>query len=286
MELLELEKSSGAVLSLKPRQSPDNRSLQRGLAILLAFKPGSTILGNADLAERVELPRSTVSRLTQTLVGMGMLQIEPHSRAYCLAPAVLTLAHAMRSGSSILSVAAPLMRTCASSHKINVGLAAADGEEMVYLESIRYHPRPSLRSVVSGQRVPIALTSLGRAYLAGISRAEQRLLFIRLNQSNLKHANPGRWRDLKTSIQEAILQVEQFGFCATSWQPEVVAIATPLTYQDKVYALNISVSTKESLSSTARELSPVLLELQGILLGELGSTSACNALVSGVKLTL
>jgi DNA-binding IclR family transcriptional regulator len=271
VELLELENYSGAVLSLKPRQSPDNRSLQRGLAILLAFKPGSTILGNADLAERVELPRSTVSRLTQTLVGMGMLQIEPYSRAYCLAPAVLTLAHAMRSGSSILSVAAPLMHTCASAHKINVGLAAADGEEMVYLESIRYHPRPSLRSVVSGQRVPIALTSLGRAHMAGISQAEQRLLFARLSQSMLSHAKPSRWRDLKTSIQAAILQVEQFGFCATSWQPEVVAIATPLTYQDRVYALNISVSTKDSLTITAKALSPHLLALKRQLLGELAT---------------
>jgi DNA-binding IclR family transcriptional regulator len=248
----------------KQRLSPSNRSLERGIAILRAFRPGSTLLGNGELAERTGLARSTVSRLTQTLVGMGMLQVEARSRAYYLAPAVLTTAHAMRSGSPILAIAAPHMRVCASTHKINVGLATADGDEMVYLESIRYHPRPSLRSVVSGQIVPIALTSLGRAYLAGISVAEQQALVARLSLANVRN-----WKALKNDINAAISDVNNLGYCATSWQPEVVAIATPLIYQDTVYALNISVSTKSSLTSTVLELAPHLIALKQQLLGEI-----------------
>lgn len=53
--------------------------------------------------------------------------------------------------------------------RLNVGLATADRTMMVYLESIRYNPRPTLRSIVAGQQVPMELTSLGRAYLAGIA---------------------------------------------------------------------------------------------------------------------
>lgn len=109
---------------------------------------------------------STVSRLTQTLVGLGMLQSEAARRAYRLAPAVLSLAHAMRTGSRLLSVAAPLMRRLAERERINVGLAAPDRDEMVYLESIRYARKVAFRNVVSRQRVPMELTSLGRAYLS------------------------------------------------------------------------------------------------------------------------
>ena len=58
----------------KPGSSPANRSLERGVEILRAFRPGSALLGNGDLAERTGLSRATVSRLTQTLVGVGMLQ--------------------------------------------------------------------------------------------------------------------------------------------------------------------------------------------------------------------
>lgn len=47
---------------------------------------------------------------------------------------------------------------------------------MVYLESIRYNRRVALRNVVSGQRVPMELTSLGRAYPSTISAARRKLL--------------------------------------------------------------------------------------------------------------
>ena len=40
-----------------------NRSLQRGVAIIRVFKPGLSLLGNAELAERTGLAQSTVSRL-------------------------------------------------------------------------------------------------------------------------------------------------------------------------------------------------------------------------------
>ncbi|MEG1769615.1 MAG: helix-turn-helix domain-containing protein, partial [Comamonas sp.] len=90
------------ILHDKPGQSPANRSLERGIEILRAFRPGSELLGNGDLVERTGLSKATVSRLTQTLVGAGMLQVDQPQRAYRLAPAVLSLAHAMRTGSSVL----------------------------------------------------------------------------------------------------------------------------------------------------------------------------------------
>jgi hypothetical protein len=90
-----------------------------------------------------------------------MLQLDAAQRAYRLAPAVLSLAHAMRSGSNVLAIAAPKMRALAERARINVGLAAPDRDEMVYLESIRYARRHAFRNVVSGQRVPMELTSLG-----------------------------------------------------------------------------------------------------------------------------
>ena len=36
----------------KPGASPANRSLERGVEILRAFRPGSDLLGNGELADR------------------------------------------------------------------------------------------------------------------------------------------------------------------------------------------------------------------------------------------
>ncbi len=243
--------------SEKPGLSPSNRSLERGIEILRAFRPGSALLGNMELAERTGLSRSTVSRLTQTLVGAGFLQIDPRTRTYRLAPTVLSLAHAMRAGSTVLAVAAPLMRAAAQAHRINVGLAAPDRDEMVYLESIRYNPRPSLRSVVSGQRVPMELTSLGRAYLAGAAPERRKALL-----EHLRHVRKAQWPELGPEILAAIDAVASQGFCAAGWQPEVVAVATPISLDGSDYALNMSVSTAESAATVVARLAPLLLQLK------------------------
>ena len=87
-----------------------NRSLERGIEILRAFRPGVDTLGNGEIAERTGLPRSTVSRLTKTLVAFGMLDEVRAERNYRLSAAVLSLGHAVRVGSPVLGVLGPLMR--------------------------------------------------------------------------------------------------------------------------------------------------------------------------------
>lgn len=245
-----------ASLDDKPGRSPANRSLERGVEILRAFRPGSELLGNGELADRTGLSRSTVSRLTQTLVGTGLLQLDTARRAYRLAPAVLSLAHAMRTGSRVLNIAAPKMRVLAERERINVGLAAPDRDEMVYLESIRYNRRVVLRNVVSGQRVPMELTSLGRAYLATAPEARRTALY-RL----FKRRRGAQWAALAQAIDEAIDSVRTRGYCAASWQPEVVAVAAPLRASDATYVLNVSISTGESMQAGVRQLAPVLMGL-------------------------
>jgi DNA-binding IclR family transcriptional regulator len=245
-----------ALANAKPGRSPANRSLERGIELLRAFRPGSALLGNAELAERTGLSRSTVSRLTQTLVGTGMLELDAKARAYRLAAPVLSLAHAMRSGSAVLNAAAPIMRAVAEQHKVNVGLAAPDRDEMVYLESIRYNRRVALRSVVAGQRVPIELTSLGRAYLAVVPDAKRRALL-----ALFKQRRRAQWPVLAGEIAEAIESVKVRGWCAAAWQPEVVAVSAPLACSPTSLILNISVSTVEPLPRVARELAPTLVDM-------------------------
>lgn len=251
-----METSRSAILHDKPGQSPTNRSLERGIEILRAFRPGSELLGNGDIAERTGLSKSTVSRLTQTLVGAGMLQVDAQTRAYRLAPLVLSLAHAMRTGSQVLAIAAPLMRALAESQRINVGLAAPDRDEMVYLESIRYSRRVVLRHVVSGQRVPMELTSLGRAYLAVAPEPKRKALLATFKQRRAAH-----WDAIEHAIEDARLCVSERGFCAAAWQPEVVAVAAPLVTADAIYVLNVSISTEEPLAKAVENLCTRLMGL-------------------------
>ncbi|MGG5288870.1 IclR family transcriptional regulator [Pseudomonas shirazensis] len=235
-----------------------NRSLERGLDILRAFRPGSEYLSNGDLSEITQLSKSTVSRLTQTLVRSGFLDYDCISGSYRLAAAVLGMAHSMSHSSSLLQVATPLMAKVAREHQVNVGLAAADGEEMIYLESVRFSQRKSPRNVLTGQRLPMDITSLGRAYLSILEDAQRRPL-IELFRSRRCEARAGQ---LVLDIEAAIADVKKRGYCAASWQPEIIAIATPLNHPVyKAHVLNISLSTVEAQEDVIDRFAPILLSL-------------------------
>lgn len=243
-----------------------NRSLERGLEILRAFRPGTDLLGNGELAERTGLSAATVSRLTQTLVTSGFLEHDRRARAYRLAAPVLSLGHAMRAASPVLRTATPLMRELSLKRHVNVGLASADRAEMVYLESIRYNRKASLRTVVAGQRVPIELTSLGRAYLATLDGAARGELLARI----MHGYRSASWTPIRLDIERAIAKVSTRGYCAASWQPGVIALATPLEgIGGPALALNLSLATDEPLAAVEQRHAPALLALKARILHEL-----------------
>jgi DNA-binding IclR family transcriptional regulator len=240
-----------------PQKAPINRSLDRGIAILRAFRPGAELLGNGELSERTGLSPATVSRLTQTLTHAGYLEYDSMQRAYRLGAGVLSLGHAMRTGSSVLRVATPLMSGLARRLRINVGLAVQDSDEMVYLESLRSNVRASQRVIVSGHRVPIELTALGRAFLAAAKDPERSALIARLKSKGRK-----RWPLIERGIAEAAASIKQKNYCIATWQPEVTALATPIVIEGRpVYVLNVSVTSDESAAIWEERLHQPLLDL-------------------------
>ncbi len=257
-------------MSFRPSQATDNRSLVRGLEILRAFRPGLSCLTNSEIAERTGLPRSTVSRLTGTLVRCGYLLHDAGMGGYRLSATVVGMAHVMRSGSFVLNESFALMQTAGRQMRVNVGLAAADHDDMVYLENLPFGPKATLRKIVVGQRVPMALTALGRAYLSTLSPDARAASLATLKK---RHARD--WPMLQDQIQAAIDSVHELGYCAVDWQPGVASVATPLVFaHEPVHVLNMSLYTDDTLAHVADVLAPGLLRLRDAILARLAKASA------------
>ena len=199
-------------------------ALARGLAVLAAFRPGEAALSNQTLAQRTGLPKSTVSRLTYTLLQLGYLQQDGDSGFYRLGLAVLALGSAVLSGYDIRTRAAPLMRALANEQGVSVSLALRDGTDMVYLETCRSQARVSVQLTV-GSRVPLATTAIGRACYAGLSDAERAQADHELAE-RYKEA----WPELARSLASARGQYLAKGFCESfgDFEAEVMAVAVPL----------------------------------------------------------
>ncbi|MES2184026.1 MAG: helix-turn-helix domain-containing protein [Pseudomonadota bacterium] len=242
------------------RQPQNNRSLARGLELLSTFTPGVAALGNAELAERVGLPRSTVSRLTQSLVQSGFLDHDRAAGTYRLAPRLLGLGLAMQQGSEVFQTALPQMRHFAEGRSINVGLAVRDGTDMVYLTSVRKSRSELFRHVTAGSRIPVALTALGRAWLSTLAPVD-----MRSTLAELKARHPLRWDLRRRDIELAVANCREHGYCSATWQTGIVSVAMPLPAPGlRQHVFNASVLLAgRPVDDWVRELLPPLRELVG-----------------------
>ncbi|MBR0898925.1 helix-turn-helix domain-containing protein [Bradyrhizobium tropiciagri] len=83
------------ILQEGPPADVENRGViqvvSRAFNILRCFEDQNMRLGNREIADRCGLPRSTVSRLTLTLIQIGQLVYLPQEQKYALGPRAIAL---------------------------------------------------------------------------------------------------------------------------------------------------------------------------------------------------
>jgi len=207
-----------------PRAKEDRHfvtALARGLEVLACFRSGDTLLGNGDLAERCRLPKSTVSRLSQTLARLGYLRYVDDAAKYRLGGSTLALGSAMLSGMAIRQMARPMMQEVADFSQAVVALGIRVGLGVIYIEVCRNKAALTL-SLDVGSWVPLGTTAIGRACLAAADDDERRDLM-----AELRAADPASWPRRKRALEAAIEQHRKLGCCSSfgEWQPDVAGIA-------------------------------------------------------------
>ncbi|MBK8768603.1 MAG: IclR family transcriptional regulator [Burkholderiaceae bacterium] len=195
-------------------------ALARGLEVLACFPSGEAQLGNQQLAERCKLPKSTVSRLTMTLTRLGYLIQVPDTGRYRLGMATLALGTAMMSGLDVRRVARPLMQELSAFSGASVSLGVRDRLSVIYIEHCRAQAALAVSSNV-GSRYPIAISAMGRAYLAVAEDAERRGIMLAL-----KAQNASGWPDMLAGIEKAAQDHLELGVTCSfgDWQSDINGI--------------------------------------------------------------
>jgi DNA-binding IclR family transcriptional regulator len=222
-------------------------ALARGLELLRCFTPQTPTLSNGELAERAGLPKSTVSRLTRTLVDLGYLRQD--GRAYSVGASVLALGYAALGNLRVRDVARPHMQALADATQTLVSLATRDRLSMIYLENCRGANNVTLRVAV-GTQLPIASTSVGRAFLAGLPEAERSFLAKQLA------AREGKaWRTQAAALEHELERYAQHGYCLSlgEWKKDTNAAATPVLLAGGHDLLVLSIGGP-AFAVTARQL--------------------------------
>jgi IclR family pca regulon transcriptional regulator len=160
-----------------------SQSLERGLAILSAFRPATPELGITDLARLLGLSRSTSHRYVSTLARLGYLEQSHQTRKYRLGPRVLDLGFSAINSMELRQISAPHLQKLADETGHTVNMAILEGTEILYIERCRTS-QPGQREIDLdlhvGSRLPAYCTSMGKVLLAYLEPSRQAELLDRI----------------------------------------------------------------------------------------------------------
>jgi DNA-binding IclR family transcriptional regulator len=230
-------RKAGSVAALKVQSGRKFiNGLARGIQLLEAFRAGDEFLSNADLSSRSGLPRPTISRLTHTLCELGYLEPTEDHRGFRLTPRMLTLSHPVLAKIRFRQVARPLMDEFSKRTQLSLALGVRDGHDMVFVERAKSYATSYLTQDI-GARVPIALSSMGRAYLAGMQPEEREILLDEIART----VSAQRWQQMRASIERELARYAASGYCFSfgEWKAQAYGVSVPILLHDgTMFAIN------------------------------------------------
>jgi len=211
-------------------------ALSRGLDVLRAFQPNDGLLGNQEIAQRTNLPKPTVSRLTYTLTKLGYLTPVPRFEKYQLAPSAMALGYAALANLGLRHLSEPFREEVMRATGGAVAVGGRDRQSMIYFGQSRNGLTLGVQLDV-GSRIPIATTAMGRAYIWALPPDERSALL-----RELREHYGSRWPKIRDGIERSgeIVAKRGFAVSAGEWQSDVAAVGVALKLNDGTgpYAFN------------------------------------------------
>ncbi|MGB8859450.1 MAG: IclR family transcriptional regulator [Ilumatobacteraceae bacterium] len=148
------------------------QSIDRAFSVLRSLAAGPA--GVTDIADRVGLPKSTVSRMLSTLEELGAVEQVAAGGEYRIGFAMIELAAAARPGRSLISLARPHLVELSRRTGEAAGVSIPDGDEMIYLDQLTPDSELQVRDW-TGHRIPMHAVPSGHVVLANDSAIAKRI---------------------------------------------------------------------------------------------------------------
>jgi DNA-binding IclR family transcriptional regulator len=230
------------------------QSVDRALAILeILGRDGSAGVG--EVAEELQIHKSTASRLLGSLLARGMVQQNTNRGKYELGFGILKLASTIPGRLSLVALARPVIEALAEQYKETVNLAVLREE---YAVNVDQAMGPSTLATYDwlGSLTPLHATSSGKVLLAALS-SDERGRILKITKLPQRTAKTIRTR---TALEKELLQVVKDGYAQAleEFEMGINSYAAPVRNHLGVVVGAISISGPAF--RFAPEMEPGLLE--------------------------
>lgn len=244
-----------------------HQSIQRANAILREFTELEPSLTVSEISRRLDLHKSTVSRILATLLQDGMVWHNTETGRYSLGMALVEMAGVALGQIDVRAAAMPHMGRLATETNETISVAVPRGRESV---TVAHLPSThSIRHVLwIGRRLPLRTTATGKALLAAMNaRGETWADLLGMAEED----RPFNWR---SAIESDLSLITKRGYADESEEFEVgaAAIAAPILDHTGavVAALAISGPSARFDPDSREAAAPGLIRTSNSISAELG----------------
>lgn len=219
------------------------QSVQNGLRILQLFTKEKPIWGITEIANKLQLNKTTVSRLVADLLVEGFLQREQNK--YSLGFSLLSISGVVTSHLEIHRESKDILKKLVSHLGETAHIAILEGKEITYVHKIECKNSVPLLSSI-GKKNPVSCTSAGKVLLA----FQENNIVNSIIEVGLPCMGPNSITDPE-QFKSQLLQIKAQGYsiCINEMHENVVSIAAPVRdYTGEVVAAVSVVGTKERIN--------------------------------------
>ena len=198
------------------------QSIERAFAVLGALGDGP--IGVTEVAEKVDLPKSTAARMLASLAREGAVEHVPGGTRYRLGAQIVSLAAGVVPTRSIVALAHPVLVELASAVGEAAGLSVAEGFVVHYVDQVDTSHQVLVRDW-TGTRLPMHAVSSGQVFLAHMAP----LAVDRLLADPLERFTP------RTLVEAAAMrerlrgvQVDGYAWTSDEFAEGINSVAAPI----------------------------------------------------------
>lgn len=143
----------------------DIQSLRRAFDILTAVASNNEGVSLTEIAIRVDLPKSTVSRMLSTLTALGAVEKLGGREGFRIGPSIVSMAANIGLPRSLIAISRPYLQQLAQISGETLTLCVPDGDMAHYIDQAN-SPRFFQLRDWTGMRLPLHVSPDGKLYLA------------------------------------------------------------------------------------------------------------------------
>ncbi|WP_370514497.1 IclR family transcriptional regulator [Alteribacillus sp. YIM 98480] len=186
-------------MTVEKSESPKGiRTLQRAIDILNCFHREEPELTLTEISNKIELAKSTTTRLLATLELNHFVEKNPVTSKYRLGRQLYFIGHVAGQSIELRSVAEETMKRLRNQTKETVNLYVLDGEHRTCIQ--QYESTQSVKHMVSiGQKLPVTVGAGGKVLLAYQSKDFKEQV---MGEQPIKTTKTDLKNELKTIVEE------------------------------------------------------------------------------------